>query len=499
MEARIYGTECEYALWRPSTGGGSVRLLGEETFRSRQKALAEAMMARLRQDGRPAAGEFLGNGGRFYIDRGGHPEYATPECRSVRDLTAHEKAGDMLVQELVEAVRETADPADERARLHVLKNNTDVYGTTYGGHENYLAAPAVADRIQTLIPFLVTRQIFAGAGKITALNPHDRVSDSRFPYQISQRADFIDRVFCDRTSQVRGIINTRKREIQQSDQNRRLHIILGDSNLSECAIALKNGTAGVVLRMIEEDAIADAPALANPVAALKQISRDPHAPLDVENGNRRYTAMDIQAIYLENAHRFFASRSQSPDETLVTDLWSKALAGLEKLEFNPETGDLDDDPDDLKRRIDWVCKLWLLNRFRNARSLDWGDYRLKIMDLRYHDLDPHTGLYEKSRRLGLVDQLVSDEDIRRAGTRPPADTRARVRGDIIRKAAEKKIQVHVEGWDRLCLWPARRISGVDHQFKRYLKSAGATAVKMDDPFQWDNPAVFERIAAYPAR
>jgi hypothetical protein len=224
LHQRIFCTECEYASVYHRLGQCTNKDICPDNLEEFHKKIAGSLMAGITVLGLPIAGEFLGNGGRLYVDRGGHPEYATPECRSIADVVAYEIAGDRIVQGLAETLHIAGDPV----RLHVYKNNVDLYGHTYGGHENYLISPQGMDHIAYLLPFLVTRQIYAGAGKLmtSALN-------GEFGFQISQRADFFDCVYSDRTSEVRGIINIRKREITRADQNRRLHMIIGDSNISQ--------------------------------------------------------------------------------------------------------------------------------------------------------------------------------------------------------------------------------------------------------------------------
>jgi proteasome accessory factor A len=435
----------------------------------------------------PQAGEFLGNGGRFYIDRGGHPEYATPECRSLRDLVLHEKAGDSLAQTLVEAARKSLARDGRPGRLHLFKNNVDAFGNSYGSHENYLAAPCVQERFPAILPFFVTRQIFAGAGKVTRQEPH---------YQISQRADFIDRVFSDRTREVRGIINTRKREIPKHGQNFRLHLIFGDANLSEYALRLKLGTTALVLRLLEEGALEDFPALPQPVQAVKKISRRLDVPLRLEGRPGSYTALDIQRLYLEKAQQFFSSRPPQPEEQETLTLWAETLEGLADLRFSWPAGVLENPPAHLLRRLDWLLKLWLLNRAQEQHGFGWGDPRTRLLDMKYHDLDAETGLFGRCQRLGILDRLVSDGEIYRARCEAPRDTRARLRGLIIGATRGKKLEVAIEDWEKINLtvdWQARRNI---HLFDRTRRLVNQLKIRLEDPFRAEAPEIVESVQTF---
>lgn len=490
MQERIFGTESEYALLFHTEGQKGLAGLGDEAFLEHLKGVTPLLLQALAAQGQPLAGEFLGNGGRFYIDHGGHPEYATPECRSLRDLVVHEKAGDRLAQTLVESARTFLAQSGRSECLHLFKNNVDAFGNSYGAHENYLVTPAVMPRIPAILPFFVTRQIFAGAGKVC------RDASGEAPYRVSQRADFLDRVFSDRTSRVRGIINTRKREIPKYGQNLRLHLIFGDANLSEYALRLKFGTTALVLRLLEEGALDDFPALPHPVQAVKRISARLDAPLGLEGRSGNYTALDIQRLFLEKARQFFSSRRPQPDERKTLALWEATLEGLAGLAVSWTAGVLEDDPADLRRRLDWLLKLWLLNRAQQKHGFGWGDPRSRLLDMKYHDLDPETGLFARCLKLGLTDRLVDDAEVLRAQKEPPRDTRACLRAQIIRCARGKAVEVHVEDWEKINLttdWQARRNI---HFFEGTRKLANRLKIRLEDPFQAEAPEILESVQAF---
>lgn len=487
MRQRIFGTECEYAAVYHRPSGCLIEQPCYENLLEHLKTTAARMMAATGDLQLPMAGEFLGNGGRLYVDRGGHPEYATPECRRITDLVAHELAGDRLIRDLADAL----NVGQEMIRLHVYKNNVDGHGHTYGGHENYLVSAQGMKKIALLIPFLVTRQIYTGAGKIMA-----GAWEGGFGFQISQRADFFDCTYSDRTSEVRGIINIRKREITRVDQNQRLHIIIGDSNLSQYCLGLKIGTLSLMLRLLEEGALDDeAFDLACPAEALKAVSRDLHAGLLVHQHGRdaTYTALEIQSICLEKALAFYAIHPPDPEEKRWMEIWSRVLDGLRGLKVSLPDVALEADDAELRRRIDWVLKLWLLDRSRS----NGADIRqLKALDLKYHDLDPASGLYEHCLALELVDRLIPDEQIVKARWEPPGDTRARMRGRVVQETFGKNLSVEVENWERLRIRAQNADKQACHFFNQVKLAMNCMDIRLEDPFRADDPQVMDELRQF---
>jgi proteasome accessory factor A len=465
--------------------------LTDRVVLERMKELTPLLVTSLASKGYASAGEFLGNGGRFYIDRGGHPEYATPECRTLKDLVAHEKAGDRILLDLMVGARTLLAAGGKGGNLRVFKNNVDSFGTTYGGHENYLVTPLAMENIRSLVPFLVTRQIFTGSGKVIPQH-----ADSTSPYQLTQRADFIDQVFSDRTSEVRGIINVRKREIPREGQNRRLHIIVGDSNMSEYAIWLKIGTTSLVLRLLEEGALDDMPVLSSPVRALKAISAGFNCPIGLKGHTRRSTALDVQRLYLDKARRLCECSDMSRDEAEILEQWELTLDGLENLEIALQTGTLVADPCNLKSKLDWVLKLWLINRVQREKGIGWDDHRSKLTDLFYHDLDPESGLFNRCRQLQLVERVLDDEAIGRAQYQPPPDTRARIRGMIIQSSEGKNVEVVVENWEvvKIAANPDKNRS--EHPFRRLYRMSNRLDVRLLDPFVAQDASLTGEVEAF---
>jgi proteasome accessory factor A len=491
MRERIFGTECEYAPIYHSRDCTRIARLNEEELVEHLKGLSVMLISAVKRKGYPMAGEFLGNGGRLYIDRGGHPEYATPECRSVLDLVAYEKAGDRIVQEMALLACQQIGSQHVAPDLKIFKNNVDSYGNTYGGHENYLISPKAAENIQYIIPFLVTRQIFAGSGRVSALK-----QDNTTDFQISQRADFINQTYSDRTSEVRGIINTRKREIIRQEENRRLHIIVGDSNLCEAAIGLKIGTTVLILRLLEEGMLKDVPMLSSPVKALQRISHAWNSSFALANSKIHLTALEIQLIYLEHVLRFFESHTPTTDEARILTLWEEVLEGLSQLKVSEEDWTLEDDPGEMRRKVDWILKLWLLNRYR-TQSGALGDHRwLRTLDLKYHDLDPSTGLYSRCESMGLVDRLVDEDAVSKARRRPPDDTRACIRGTIVNQANEMNLDVKIEDWEKIDIRPKEQDVAGMHPFKRNKGSVHHLGIRLEDPFKAKDAGIFKQIEQF---
>ncbi|MBM3300234.1 MAG: proteasome accessory factor PafA2 family protein, partial [Deltaproteobacteria bacterium] len=409
----------------------------------------------------------------------------------IRDLVAHEKAGDRIVQELVEHASAQMANNGLPGELIVFKNNVDHFGTTYGSHENYLVTPRAMDRIHLIVPFLVTRQIFAGAGKMVT---GKRAAGS--PYRLTQRADFIDRVFSDRTSRIRGIINLRKREVPRQGQNRRLHILVGDSNMSESAIGLKNGTTGLVLRLLEEDGLNNLPLLAAPVDAIKAISRRLDRPLPLEGRKASLSALDIQTIYLERVLAFYSSRENDPYDREIIELWTRALKGLKDLKVAWTTGVLEDDPGDLKRKLDWLLKLWLISRIRDKTGIQSHDWRLKLLDVGYHDLSPSGSLFERCVALNEADRMIEEAEIRKAQTDPPSNTRAWTRGMIIQCATGKGVEVLVDNWEKVTIIAKPQGRSVVHPFDRQRRMINRLKIQLENPLMSQDASVLQQVESF---
>jgi proteasome accessory factor A len=360
----------------------------------------------------------LTNGARYYVDHA-HPEISTPECRTALEVVQYDRAAEEIVRASMQQVR-TLLP--EGAEIVVYKNNSDGKGNSYGCHENYLLARDVPfGRIASQVtPHLVTRQVFCGAGKVGCELPG--IDRDQVPFQLSQRADFFEEEVGLETTLKRPIVNTRDEPHCDATKYRRLHVIVGDANMSEVATYLKVGTTAIVLAMIEDDAMGDDWLLANPVAAIRQVSHDPTLGRTVllRNG-RRVSALDLQFGLLERAQKYERSHGlTSVGEEVGADVlarWEQVLAGLER------------DPDSVASWVDWVAKRRLVEGYAARHGITVGDLRTKALDLQYHDVRPERSL---ALRVGL-DTVVDTTSVVTAVTEPPATTRAYFRGRCLAK------------------------------------------------------------------
>jgi proteasome accessory factor A len=407
MQQRIFGLESEYGLISSSVGG-RVNLSVESAL----GYLFEKVVSRQR-----GTNDFLRNGARLYQDTGCHPEYATPECDNPRDLVIHDKAGERIVEELLLAAEQKLRENGIYCEIYIFKNNTDSVGNTYGCHENYLVQRGVNFHklAELLIPFFVTRQVFAGAGKVlkTRMGNH---------YYVSQRAQHIYQEISGATTSSRGIINTRDEPHADEEKYRRLHVIVGDSNMSEFATYLKVGTTAIVLSMVEDGFIKRDLALEDPVRAIKEISHDVACKRRVKlKRGKEFSAIEIQREYLDLALEYYQGQERSPQ---VADLLEKWQYVLDKLAEDPMT---------LHRELDWVIKRELINAYISRKGCSFDDQRVFMMDLQYHDLRRDKGLYFTLERQGYVERIITDEEILLAMKTPPADTRAYFRGMCLQK------------------------------------------------------------------
>jgi len=423
VDRRIFGLENEYGV--TCTLRGQRRLSPDE--------VARYLFRRVVSWGR-SSNVFLENGARLYLDVGSHPEFATPECDTLEDVVAHDKAGERILEGLVRGAEERLEEEGIRGQIFVFKNNTDSAGNSYGCHENYLVSrhKDFHRTVDVLIPFLVTRQIFLGAGKLTQ-------TPRGTSFSISQRADHIWEGVSSATTRSRPIINTRDEPHADAERYRRLHVIAGDSNMSEYATYVKVGTMVALLQMIERDVVFRDLTLENPIRAIREVAHDTTCRRKIRLANgRELSALDIQWEYLDRAMRFARSPGFPPQVQVAIDRWEHLLTGLEK------------DPMTLDREVDWVIKNRLMERYANRRGLTMSDPRMSMMDLSYHDVDRTRGLYYLLESKGMVDRVVTDEQVATAVRQPPQTTRARLRGAFIKAAKAQKRDFTVD-WVHLKL------------------------------------------------
>jgi proteasome accessory factor A len=413
MDRRIFGIETEYGVTCVSSG--QRRLTPDE--------VARYLFRRVVAWGR-SSNVFLRNGSRLYLDVGSHPEYATAECDDIVNLIAHDKAGERILEGLLVDAELRLRDDGIGGEVFLFKNNTDSAGNSYGCHENYLIRREgeFGRMADALIPFLVTRQIMTGAGKVLQ-TPRGAV------YCLSQRAEHIWEGVSSATTRSRPIINTRDEPHADAELYRRLHVIVGDSSMSETTALLKVGSTDLVLRLLESGLPMRDLTLENPIRAIREISHDTTGRRVVTLANgRELSALDIQTEYLERVRDLADRRgwSAEPIHSRVLDLWERSLKAV-------ETGDLGL----VERELDWVIKLKLLERYQARHNFELADPRAALIDLSYHDITRRRGLYYLLERHGAVDRVIHDPMIYEAKSVPPQTTRAKLRGDFVRQAQDK--------------------------------------------------------------
>ena len=370
----------------------------------------------------------LGNGARFYVDHA-HPEYSAPEAYDPLEAALYDKAGETV---LARAAIEAQPLLDEGQSLVIHKNNSDGKGNSYGSHENFLINREIpfGDVVDFFTTFLVTRQVFTGSGKLGSENGRPAVD-----YQITQRADFFEEEVGLETTLKRPIINTRDEPHGDPAKYRRLHVIIGDANMSEVQNLVKLGSAALILMAIEDGAIPDSLRLAKPVDACWQVSHDLDLtlPLELAEGGTA-TALELQGRYLEWARKYAENTELPGPYAQVLDEWEGLLADLER------------DPLLAADRLDWAAKYRLLLDYRDRDGLDWDAAKLRLLALQYHDIDPARGLFYKLQKAGRIRRLFAPSEIEEAVTEPPARTRAYFRGRSVRKYGDALVAAN---WDSL--------------------------------------------------
>ncbi len=423
MQKRIYGVETEYGIIFTPVGRKTLPVEKAIRFLFEKLITTEHFL-----------NVFLENGARLYQDTGCHPEYATPECASPLQLLVYDKAGERILADLQEYAEQKIREERIFGKLSIFKNNTDFVGNSYGCHENYLVDRDVDFYYlaEQLIPFLVTRQIYAGAGKVFQTQSGPR-------YCISQRAQHIYQKISGTTTNDRSIINTRDEPHADREKYRRLHVIVGDSNMSEYTSFLKVGACAVVLQMIEDNYINKDFTLRNPVKAIKDISYDTTCKrkLRLDSG-REYSPIEVQREYCEMAQRYMERYPVDDQLKESVRMWQEVLDAL------------DSDPDELDTRVDWVIKRKMIQNWIESRESSWADPRVFMLDLQYHDIRLKTGLFYLLQRKGQVESLIGHDEVQKARTEPPSDTRARMRGEFIKLARQNGIQYDLD-WSNIRL------------------------------------------------
>ncbi|MFC9702932.1 MULTISPECIES: Pup--protein ligase [Streptomyces] len=425
MDRRIFGLENEYGV--TCTFRGQRRLSPDE--------VARYLFRRVVSWGR-SSNVFLRNGARLYLDVGSHPEYATPECDDVTELVTHDKAGERILEGLLVDAERRLHEEGIAGDVYLFKNNTDSAGNSYGCHENYLVArhgefSRLAD---ILIPFLVTRQLICGAGKVLQ-TPRGAV------FCVSQRAEHIWEGVSSATTRSRPIINTRDEPHADAERYRRLHVIVGDSNMSETTMLLKVGATDLVLRMIEAGTVMRDLTLENPIRAIREVSHDITGQRKVRLASgREASALEVQREYYEKAVDFVDRRGiRTGTVAQVLELWGRTLDAIESERL-----------DRIETEIDWVMKHRLIERYRAKHNMTMSNPRVAQIDLAYHDIHRRRGLYYLLQKNGQAARICNDMKIFEGKSVPPQTTRARLRGDFIRRAQEQRRDFTVD-WVHLKL------------------------------------------------
>jgi len=452
VDRRIFGIETEFGI--AYSAPGSRPLSPEE--------VARYLFRKVVSWGR-SSNVFLPNGSRLYLDVGSHPEYATAECDSLEQLITHDRAGELILNDLVTEAQSRLAIEGYTGKIFLFKNNVDSAGNSYGSHENYLITRRgefnrLAD---ILIPFLVTRQLLAGAGKVMGAQQGGH-------FAFSQRADHIWEGVSSATTRSRPIINTRDEPHADAELYRRLHVIVGDSNMSETTTMLKVGTVDLILRMIEAGTIMSDMRMENPIRSIREISHDLTGKHAVKMADgRTMNAIEIQRHYLEKVSSFV--RSHGAHHQLVPrilDLWERTLDAVETQNYSG-----------IDTEIDWAIKHKLLGSYAARHDLDLGSAQVAQLDLRYHDISAERGLFNMLERRGAAARVTSDEAIAEAVDLAPPTTRAALRGRFVAAARDS-------GRDYTVDWVHLKLNDRSHQ-----------TILCKDPFANTDARVDELIAS----
>ena len=452
MDRRIFGIETEFGV--TYSAPGSRPLSPEE--------VARYLFRKVVSWGR-SSNVFLPNGSRLYLDVGSHPEYATAECDGIAQLVAHDRAGEQILNELVQEAQSRLEAEGYTGKVFLFKNNVDSAGNSYGSHENYLITRKgeFARLADILIPFLVTRQLLSGAGKV-------QPAQQGGSYAFSQRADHIWEGVSSATTRSRPIINTRDEPHADAELYRRLHVIVGDSNMSETTTMLKVGSVDLILRMVEAGTIMSDMRLENPIRSIREISHDITGkhPLKMADG-RTFTAIEIQRHYLAKVGEFV--RSHGAHNELVPrilDLWERTLDAVESENYSG-----------IDTEIDWAIKAKLIGAYADRHNLEWSSPQIAQLDLRYHDISPSRGLFNMLERRGSAARVVAEPQIVEALDVAPVTTRAHLRGKFVTAARES-------GRDYTVDWVHLKLNDRSHQ-----------TILCKDPFKNSDERVDQLIAS----
>ncbi|MGA1099560.1 MAG: Pup--protein ligase [Candidatus Nanopelagicales bacterium] len=426
MQKRIFGLETEYGITCVSDG---IRRLSPDE-------VARYLFRRVVAWGR-SSNIFLTNGARLYQDVGSHPEYATAECDDLHTLVVQDRAGERILESLVVDAQKRMQDEGIIGKIHLFKNNTDSAGNSYGCHENYLVERKRDFNLllESLVPFLITRQVITGAGRIVH-SPRGSF------YSLSQRADHIWEGVSSATTRSRPIINTRDEPHADAEKYRRLHVIVGDSNMSEVTTQLKVTITDLMLKMLEDGIVFRDFTIENPIRAIRDISNDIEMKKTIKLANGKdITALTMQREYFEKAQEYANSLELTRDPIVygALDLWQRAIKAGESQDWSL-----------IDKEIDFAIKYRLLQRYKSRGNLSLADPKMAMIDLSYHDINRDIGIFYLLEKRGLALRITNDEEVTQAKTTPPQTTRAKLRGDFIARAQEKRRDFTVD-WVHLKL------------------------------------------------
>lgn len=420
MDRRIFGIETEYGVTCAFDG---LRTLTPDE-------VARYLFRRVVAWGR-SSNVFLTNGARLYLDVGSHPEYATAECDDIRQVVIQDRAGERIVEGLVADAQLRLAEEGIEGQIHLFKNNTDSGGNSYGCHENFLIRRRAdyLDQIEALLPFLITRQLICGAGKVLT-TPRGTI------YALSQRADHMWEGVSSATTRSRPIINTRDEPHADAENFRRLHVIVGDSNMCEMTTMVKVASMDLVLRALEANALKKNLTLDNPIRAIRDVSHDltGQALVTLSSG-QSMTALELQGEFLGMVKDYLDSSGSelSPTHVQALELWERTLNAV-------ETGN----HSLIDRDIDWAIKKRLIEAYQARHGLELDSARIAQVDLMYHDVSRSRGLFNMLERNAAVNRISTDMEVFEAKSVPPQTTRAKLRGDFIRAAQDAGKDISVD-------------------------------------------------------
>ena len=468
LTRRITGIETEYGI--TCTVDGSQRLSPDDIARYLFRPVIEEF---------GSTNIFTNNAARLYLDVGSHPEYATAECDRLSQLIAHDRAGDFMLNRLAEQAEESLAKEGITGKVYLFRNNVDSVGNSYGCHENYLISRSTSLKKLgvALLPFMVTRQLLCGAGMVNKPLPGSLYDGEPVSYTFAQRADHVWEGVSSATTRSRPIINTRDEPHADSNAFRRMHVIVGDSNMSECTTALKVGSTHLVLEMLEANWPLPDLEVANEIKSIRAVSRDLSGKAGVLlRDGRTLTALEIQRIYCDAATEYLAQRADNAEGTSnadmarVIDLWQRVIAAL-------DTGDLSG----IDTEIDWAIKKKLLDGFMRRGGFGLDHPRIAQLDLSYHDIRPGRGLFPVLEAKGLAKRWVDPVTVAEAENIAPSTTRAALRGQFLKAAREAKADITVD-------WTHLKINRPEPRM-----------VVCENPFENESADVAELIAAMQQR